>query len=381
MKNKIPYGRQFIDSKDISSVSATLKKDVITTGTEVIKFEQKIKKYLGVKYTITCNSGTSGLYLAMMSIGIRKNDVVIMPCINFVASYNVANSLGAKVYLCDIDHRTGQATPEDIENCCKKFKLKKVKAIIVMYLGGYPQNVENFYKLKKKYKSFIIEDACHAFGSYYIHRGKKINVGSCKHADLSVFSFHPLKTITTGEGGAITTNSKKLSDKLYLLRSLGIKKKIKKHWDYDVIYKGFNFRLSDFQCSLGISQLKKIKSFLSYRKKIADIYDRNFKDLSKIEILEKKQKYISSNHLYIIRLKKSNLRKKNEFIKFMLKNNIILQYHYIPIYNFKIFKGKMINENSKKYYNEAISLPIYYNIPIKKVNYIIKKIKFFFNDK
>ena len=144
MKNKIPYGRQFIDSKDISSVSATLKKDVITTGTEVIKFEQKIKKYLGVKYTITCNSGTSGLYLAMMSIGIRKNDVVIMPCINFVASYNVANSLGAKVYLCDIDHRTGQATPEDIENCCKKFKLKKVKAIIVMYLGGVSSKRRKF---------------------------------------------------------------------------------------------------------------------------------------------------------------------------------------------------------------------------------------------
>ena len=222
-----PYGRQYIDKSDIKAVSKTLKNNIITNGEQSKNFELKLNKYLGSKYSVVCNSGTSGLYLAMLSIGIKENDVVIMPSVNFVASFNVAKTLGAKVYLCDIDYRTGQATPDDIENCCKRFKLKKVKAIIVMYLGGYPQNVENFYKLKKKYKSFIIEDACHAFGSYYIHRGKKINVGSCKHADLSVFSFHPLKTITTGEGGAVTTNSKKLSERLLILRSLGIKKKIK----------------------------------------------------------------------------------------------------------------------------------------------------------
>ena len=201
----IPYGRQSISKSDLAEVSKALKNDKITTGKIVVQFEKKLKKYLNCKYVTTCNSGTSALFLALLSIEIKKDDVIIMPSINFIASYNVAKHLNAKVYLADVNKHTGQITPKSIQDICKKFKIKKIKAIIVMYNGGSPLYADEYIKFKKKYKSYIIEDACHAFGSYYIQKNKKIMIGSCKHCDISTFSLHPLKTITTGEGGIVTT--------------------------------------------------------------------------------------------------------------------------------------------------------------------------------
>ena len=219
---------------------------------------------------MTCSNGTSALFMAMKAANVSNGDIVIMPSITFVASYNVATILGARVYLADVDPESGQMTPQNIKNCCKKFNLKNIKAIIVMYHSGYPQNAENFKKLKKIFKSTIIEDACHALGAKYQVKDKKFKIGSCKHADISTFSLHPLKTITTGEGGIITTNSKSIYDKLILLRSHGIQRNTKKHWEYDV-YNSLNFRLTDIQCTLGISQLSKIDKFVYKRKKISKI--------------------------------------------------------------------------------------------------------------
>jgi len=161
MKN-IPYGRQYIDNQDIRSVSKALKQDLITTGDFVKKFEDKISKFLKVKYTTTCNNGTSALHLAFMAIDLKKDDAIIMPAINFIAAYNMARLMNAKIFLADVDPFTGQMTPETLLECIKKNKLKKIKAIITMYLGGYPENVEKFYLIKKKYKCYLIEDACHA---------------------------------------------------------------------------------------------------------------------------------------------------------------------------------------------------------------------------
>ncbi len=380
MKN-IPYGKQYIDNKDIASVGKTLKNEKITTGKEVINFEKKLSFYLGSKYTLTCNNGTSALFLAFKSINLKKNDIVIMPSINFISSYNVAKILGAKVYLADIDFYTGQMTPKNVEDCCKKFNLKKIKAIVVMYMGGYPYNADKFVKFKKKYKSYIIEDACHAFGSHYYSNNNKYLIGSCKHSDIATFSFHPVKSITTGEGGAVTTNSKKIFNKLKLLRSLGIFREKKNHWSYDIVHNTLNFRLTDFQCSLGISQLKKINKFLTYRKKISDIYDKKLNKIPNLIITKQNENYCSSNHLYIIKLKINDKKIKTKFINYMLKNRVTLQYHYIPINKFKVFNDRFLDFNAKKYYNQAISLPIYYKLPQKKINYIIKKIEFFFKKK
>ena len=374
----IPYGRQYIDHKDIKSVSRVLNGELITTGSQIDKFENKIKKFLNCKYSITCNSGTSALFLAFKSIDIKRNDIIIMPAINFVASYNIAKQLNAKIFLADIDKETGQMLPSNVIDVCKKYKIKKIKAVVTMYNSGYPYDAEKFKKLKDIYNCFIIEDACHAFGASYKIENKNIKVGSCLHSDISTFSLHPLKTITTGEGGVVTTNSKKIAEKVKKIRSLGIEKNLNKHWEYDVKYVGFNFRLSDFQCALGLSQLDKISKFISQRKKIFLNYQKLLSKIKEINLPIHLTKYTSSHHLFIINLKKSNIKLKEKFIKFMLKNKILLQYHYIPVYRFKVFRGKYINKNSEIYYKSAISLPIYYGLKYNEQVYITKKIKEFF---
>jgi dTDP-4-amino-4,6-dideoxygalactose transaminase len=377
----IPYGKQYIDNEDVKVVSKVLKSDLITSGHQVNKFEEKIKKFLNAKFSFTCNSGTSALFLALQSIGLKKNDIVIMPSINFIASYNVAKLFNSKIFLADVDKYSGQMSPENIIDICKKFKIKKIKAVITMYNGGYPDNAEKFKSLKKKYKCYIVEDSCHALGATYKYNKKDIKIGSCFHSDISTFSLHPLKTITTGEGGIVTTNSKKIGEKIKKLRSLGIEKNKMYHWKYDVENIGFNFRLNDFQCALGISQLSKISKFISFRKKIFKNYQNLLRNLKDINLPKHRNNYQSSHHLFIITLKKQSHTIKDNLIKHMLKNKIFLQYHYIPVYKFKVFNGKFINKNSEIYYKSALSLPIYYGLTYEKQKYIVKKMKRFFEKK
>lgn len=381
MKNKIiPYGNHYIDKSDIRSITQSLKKRKITTGSDVIKFEKKISSYTKSKYVSVCNSGTSALFLSLMSINVKKDDIIIMPSINFVASYNISKLLGAKIYLTDVNPKTGQMEPKHIFECIKKHKISKIKAIIVMYNGGYPENASKFISLKKNYACYIIEDACHALGASYMIKKKHYKIGSCKHADLSNFSLHPLKSITTGEGGLITTNSKALDKKIKSFRSLGIfRKDPLKHWDYDVLNTGFNFRLTDFQCALGISQLKKINTFIQHRKKIFYLYSQLLKDLNYIKLPEYNSNNSPAFHLFIISIKNFTLAKKEKLIKHMLKKRIILQFHYKPIYCFKTFDGKVSSKlNAEKYYNSNVSLPIYYGLSAKDARYVVKNLKTFF---
>ena len=225
MNKIIPYGKQFIDKKDIAYLAKVLRSDFLTTGPIVDVFEKKINNYTGSKYALTCNSGTSALHLAFLAINTKPGDIVIMPAINFIASFNICKILKAKVILADIDSNTGRMRPDDIETCIKKHRLKKIKAIVTMHLGGMHENILSYYLLKKKYKCFLIEDSCHSFGSFYKIKDKTFKIGCAKHVDISTFSFHPIKSITTAEGGAITTNNKILYEKAKLLRSHGIKKK------------------------------------------------------------------------------------------------------------------------------------------------------------
>ena len=204
----IPYGRQYIDSQDIKFVSKALKQDLITTGKYVKKFEKNISKFMNVKFASSCSSGTSAIHLAFMAIDLKKEDVVIMPAINFIAAYNMARLMNAKIFLADVDPLTGQMTPQTLLETIKRNKLKEIKVILTMYLGGYPENVVEFYNIKKKFNCYLIEDACHALGAKYLFNKKYVSIGSCKHSDISTFSLHPVKTITTGEGGLITTNDK-----------------------------------------------------------------------------------------------------------------------------------------------------------------------------
>ena len=380
MKN-IPYGKQHIDSGDIKAVSKAMKADLITTGSYVKKFENAIAKLLSVRFAVSCNSGTSAIHLAFLAINLSKNDVVIMPAINFIAAYNLAKIIGAKIFLADVDPRTGQMTPTNLLQCIKKNKLKKIKAIVTMYLGGYPENVIEFYKIKKKLGCFLIEDACHALGAQYNFRGKKIYIGSCKHSDISTFSLHPVKTITSGEGGVVTTNNNFFFKRMSLLRSHGLKRS-KFHWDYEILFHGLNYRLSDINCALAMSQIKKIKKFINLRKKVYFFYKKEFYNLNSFFTLPKYSKNIkSSYHLFLINfnLKKIVINKKN-FFKKMLVNKIVCQYHYKPIFLFrKIFNQKFIKKDFKgaiAYYKNTISLPIFPDLLKKDQIFIIKVIKY-----
>lgn len=374
----ISYGRQYIDRKDILEVNKSLKADLITTGKYVSKFEKSIEKKFKSKFAISCSSGTAALHLSFLSIGLKKNDIVIMPVINFISSYNICKIIGAKIYLADVDKSTGQITPSTVKDCIRKNKLKNIKLLITMYLGGYPENVINFYNLKKRYNFFIIEDACHALGASYKHNSNWYYVGSCKHSDICVFSLHPLKSITSGEGGLILTNSRKLNLKIKKFRSHGIIRNLKKHWDYDIEIPGLNYRLSDVNCALAYSQLKKLDQFINYRKKIYNIYKKTLSKNFNIKFPEYNNHNKPSFHLNLISVNFLNIKKnKDELISYLKRKNILVQYHYIPLNHFKMYKKKERYLNAEIYYKNTLSLPIYYNLKIKDVKKVMESINNF----
>lgn len=380
--NKIPYGRQFINSLDIKSVVNSLKQDLITTGNYVKKFENEIIKLFKCKYAVSCSSGTSALHLSLLAINLKEKDIIIMPAINFIAAYNISRLIGAKIYLADVDPLTGQMTPETLLDCIRKNNIKKIKVIITMYLGGYPENVLEFYKLKKKFKCVLIEDACHALGARYYNQEKKyLYVGSCRHSDISTFSLHPVKTITAGEGGIVTTNNKLFFKKILLLRSHGIVKNKKKYWKYDISNIGFNYRLSDISCALALSQLRRMNKFIYYRKKIFENYVNNLKGYIRFPIYDENN--IPSHHLFLISInfKKYKLS-KDQFLNFFKKKNIFFQYHYIPIYKFSIFKkNNFLYKGAEEYYTNIISLPIYFNLSLESQKKIINIINNYLKSK
>ena len=378
----IPYGRQYIDNDDIKLVSKALKEDLITTGRYVKKFENKISKFLKVKYAVSCNSGTSALHLALMAIDIKKDDVIIMPAVNFIAAYNMARLMNAKIFLADVDSLTGQMTPKTLLDCIKNNKLKKIKAIITMYLGGYPEHVLEFYNIKRKFKCYLIEDACHAMGAKYLFNKKFLPIGSCKHSDISTFSLHPVKTITSGEGGLITTNNKVFFNRIVLLRSHGIDKDKNFHWKYNLSEIGFNYRLSDVNCSLALGQLKKINKFLNNRRKIFNFYRARLIKNNLINFTSYNTS-MPSYHLFLISINfEKIMSSKDMLLKFLKKNNILCQYHYIPIYKFKLFKKKInlkFYKGSEFYYKNSISLPIFYNLNIRFQKKVIDRVNYFLN--
>ena len=376
---KIIYGKQFIDRGDIIAVKNSLLSPNLTTGPLTSKFEKNIAKYLKVKFSYSCNSGTSALLLSLLSLNVKKGDNIILPSVNFVAAANMAKFLGANIFFADIDPNTGQSEPKNFNDCIKLNKIKKIKAFIVMYNGGYPRNVIDFWKLKNKFKCFLIEDACHAFGSSYLLNDKNIKIGSCLHSDICTFSLHPLKTITTFEGGIVTTNSKKISDKIKLFRSHGIERS-KKYWNYDVKQVGFNFRLSDVACSPGISQLKKISYILNYRKKIFNFYLDNIHNFCNlIKIVKPEPKTSPSFHLILAKIEFKKLRLNRDKLFYLLnKKKIFCQFHYIPNYKFKNFKKKEKLNGAEKFYKTSISIPIHLGLVEKDLKYIIKTLKSIF---
>ena len=383
----IRYSRQLISSSDIKTVNQVLKSDFLTQGPKSILFEKKLSLKFNVKYSTSCNSATSALHLACLALGVKKGDHVWTCTNSFVASASCALHCGAKIDLVDINSETYNL---DVNLLSKKLKIarkkkKLPKVVIPVHFAGLPCEMKEIYKLSKKYKFKIVEDASHAVGAKYY--GSKI--GSCKYSDITIFSFHPVKIMTTAEGGAALTNSKDLDFKLKFYRSHGItkekkflNKRNKANWYYECKNLGFNYRLNDIQSALGISQLKKINKWILYRNKLAKNYQKKLKNLP-IEFFSNKKGFYSSYHLFIIKIfkNKKGLTRDNLF-KYLHKKNIQTNVHYIPIHTHPFyeklgFKRKNF-PNAEQYFKSCLSLPMHAALKLSDQNKVIKLIKKFF---
>jgi UDP-4-amino-4,6-dideoxy-N-acetyl-beta-L-altrosamine transaminase len=385
----LPYGSQYIDSIDRSKIVKVLQSNFITQGPEIKKFEDKFAKYVGSKYAVACASGTAALHMSCMALGINSKSRILTSAITFVASANCAEYLGAKVDFVDVDEKTFCISTSELE---KKLKKKKIDLVIPVHLSGHSSEMKEIYKLKKKYNFHIIEDSCHALGGQY----NNFKIGSCKFSDISTFSFHPVKPITTGEGGMITTNNKKIYQKLLLFRTHGIQKnhlsfKNKRlafdkynqpnRWYYEMDLLGFNYRMTDMQAALGKSQLTKLNMFTKKRNQIAKIYNQNLKNIKNLKTPFESKNIIHTYHLYTILINfKKTVLTKNKFIKYLHNNGIGSQVLYIPVFLHPYYKRRYNYKPeefpvSMKYYEQALSIPIFYTLTKKEQLRVIKEIK------
>lgn len=384
---KYPYARPNVTNADILAVKKSLTGQFLTGGSIITSFEKQLSKQFDVKNTIVCNSGTAALHLIYMSLGLQKGELILTSPITFVATANAALMCGAKVILADVDPMTGMLTPESIEVTLKKSR-KKVKIITLVHIGGRVSDLEGIAKVAKKHNIFLVEDACHAPGAKYFNHNNKIsNIGSCKYSVASSFSFHAIKNITMAEGGCVTTNNKILADKIRLKLNHGIiripdninDKKFLNPWYYKVEELGYNYRASEINCALGLSQLKRLKSSLKERKKIANLYKKELKSVPYISF-PKFAFELKSNawHLFtiFINFKDINLSKKDLVHKLQVLG-IGTQVHYIPLFLQPVYKIKERSnfKGAIEYYEKSLSLPMYIGLKKKDIIYISKALK------
>ena len=384
MNRMIPYAKQDISDEDIDSVIEVLKSDFLTQGNKVPLFEDIISERVGAKYALAANSATSCLYLSCLSLGLSKEDILWTSPITYVASANCALYCGAEVDFVDIDPLTWNISVEILEEKLKTArKIKKVpKILVLVHLAGNPCDLQKVFDLSKEYGFSIIEDASHALGSKYSGE----HIGSSVYSDISVFSFHPVKNITTGEGGMILTNNQKLSEKIHLYRSHGItrdtKKMINKEeglWYYEQLLLGFNFRMSDIHAALGISQMNSLDKFISKRNELSQIYTEELKGLP-LTIQRVRKEDLSAWHIFVIRLKLSELKLSRLEIYNSLRNmGIGVNVHYIPVHLHPFYKNLGFNKgdfpNSENYYDGAITIPMFTKLKKKEIKYVIQALK------
>lgn len=376
----INYGRQSIDKLDIRAVTKVLKSNFITQGKEVEKFERLLSKKFGAKNCIAVSSGTAALHLLGIALGWSKNDIIITTPISFLATSNSILYSGAKPEFVDINKENFNI---DTNLLLKKIiylkkKRKKIAAIICTDFAGHPCNWKEIKKISTKYRIKLINDNCHAFGAS-IDNDKKYAI---KYADYITLSFHAVKHITTGEGGAILTNDKKVAKTIRMLKTHGvIKDKRSQPWFYEMKSLGYNYRITDFQCALGFSQLKKLDKFVKRRKEIAFIYNKAFSNFPRVKIPKVSDKMGHAYHIYPLRIDFSKIKFSKEiFFKKLKKIGINLQVHYIPIHLQPYYKKKFNFKYgdfpvAEKFYDEEVSLPIFYGLQNSQIKFIISNIK------
>ena len=377
-KNFLSYGHQWIDDDDIKSVVDVLKSDWITQGPKIIEFEKLVAKYCNAKYAVSFSSGTAALHASSFAIDISNGDEAITTPITFVATGNCILFNQGIVRFADIKSNTYNINYNYIK---KEIRYSKTKAIIPVDFAGQPCDLDEIKEIADDNNLYVIEDASHAIGAEY--KNKKI--GSI--SDLTVFSFHPVKHITTGEGGMVLTNNYEHYEKLLLFRTHGITKnpeKMEKNdgdWYYEMHDLGYNYRITDFQCALGISQLKKLDSFIKRRREIAKIYNEEFCDVEEINIPFEKKDVKSSYHLYVIQLNLEKLKVDRKIIfNELRKENIGVHVHYIPLHLHPYYKDKFGYQKgdfpiAENYYERALTLPLFPKMNDDVVENVIDAVK------
>jgi len=380
----IPYGRQDISETDIQAVVDVLRSDFLTQGPAVPAFEKAVADYCGAGHAVTVNSATSALHIACLALGVGKGDIVWTSPITFVASANCALYCGADVDFVDIDPRTYNLSTERLaEKLAQAEKSGRLpKVVIPVHLCGQPCDMAGIHALSQRYGFKIIEDASHAIGGKY--KGEPI--GNCRYSDITVFSFHPVKIITTGEGGMALTNNENLAKRMQLLRSHGITREAGEMthapdgpWYYQQIELGFNYRMTDIQAALGLSQMRRLDEFVAKRHAIAKRYEQLLADLPVITPWQNADSY-SGLHLYVIRLRLAEIGKTHRQVFEALRAaGIGVNLHYIPVYRQPYYEDMGFKAGycpeAERYYAEAISLPMYPNLTEAQQDKVIESLR------
>jgi UDP-4-amino-4,6-dideoxy-N-acetyl-beta-L-altrosamine transaminase len=380
----IPYGRQHITQADIDAVVDVLQSDFLTQGPKVPAFERAVADKVGAKYAVAVNSGTSALHVAYLALGLGPGDILWTSPITFVASANCALYCGAKVDFVDIDLHTYTMCPKALEKKLEQAKKENrlPKIVIPVHLCGQPCNMKAIFDLSQKYGFKIVEDACHALGGEY----KGSLIGNCRYSDITVFSFHPVKIITTGEGGMATTNDADLASHMARLCSHGITRDpdLMTHapdgpWYYQQIDLGFNYRMTDVQAALGLSQLGKLDEFIARRRELAQRYDQLLANFPVVTPWQDPEG-LSAWHLYVIRLQLDKISQNHEQVFVALREKGIgVNLHYIPVNNQPWYQklGFKTGQfpNAEQYYREAITLPIFSAMTNDELNEVVTSLQ------
>jgi UDP-4-amino-4,6-dideoxy-N-acetyl-beta-L-altrosamine transaminase len=360
------YAHQSVDGADISAVAAVLEADYLTTGPRVEQFETMLCEMTGAEHCIACANGTAALHLACMALGVGKGDIGLTSPISFLASANCIEYCGARADFVDIDPGTLCLSSQQLEAYCQAHKPPKV--VIPVDFAGLGADLAAMAELSQTYGFLLIEDAAHALGSFYQADGKQYACGSCGHTDLAVFSFHPVKTITTGEGGAVMTNNRSLADRVRCLRNHGMRRNDalgEQHgdWAYEMTHLGFNYRITDIQCALGISQFSRLDEFRTRRRQIVAEYNDAFSKHEGLVLPHQNLEFTACPHLYPIRLKAGPTKRRQVYER-LKTENIFCQVHYIPIYLQPYYADKYSYEKGRcpqaeHYYSQTLSLPLF----------------------
>jgi UDP-4-amino-4,6-dideoxy-N-acetyl-beta-L-altrosamine transaminase len=389
VKSPIPYGRHSIDDEDIQAVVDVLRHGWLTQGPKVAEFEEAVARYVGARYAVAVSSGTAALHIACMAGGVSTGDVLVTSVNTFVASANCALYVGAVPQFSDIDPESLNLDPARLAKRCEE--LGKVKAIVPVHFAGAPCDLPAMRRIAASRGAMIIEDAAHAFGATYPD-GRR--VGCCADSEMTVFSFHPVKIIATAEGGIVTTNDEDLYRDLLRLRSHGINKNsdpfrypecaatdgIPNPWYYEMQEIGFNYRMTDIQSALGLSQLAKVDRFLARRHELALRYDRLLAEVPHVSLTQLSSRAASSHHLYVVRIDFDRIGCSRAQLMHQLRaRNIVTQVHYIPAHTHPYYRAHGHERDrfpvAEDYYRQGLSLPLYYGLTDEQQDYVVRQIK------